>query len=358
MTGRFSFLVHPRTRLAEDLARVWQPLGRVPEPVYDLALRRFPLAPLTLATVEVAGARLGQVILVPFGARHLLADPRTGARRVAAAVDRAVALGSDVVGLGGLTAPVTRGGLSLMERTDIAVTNGNAYTAAVVHQQLRDALATAPLGRVAVVGATGSVGAAVTRLLAREREAAELTLIGRRVDRLGALAKEVVPRVPVAVATDLAAAGDSDVVVLLTASADSLLQPQHLRRGATVVDATQPRNTSPDLLATRPDVRLLDGGIVTVPSLRLRGGNIDLPPGQVYACLAETMLLALDGHERSAGHFSLGRPALEQIDHLADVARRFAHLGFAPAPPSSFGRPLAGEPGRRPATASAQAVAA
>ena len=122
--------------------------------------------------------------MVPFGAGHLLQDRRTSGRKVAAAVDRAVAAGADLVGLGGLTAPVTNGGMVLRRRTDIGVTNGNAFTAAIVHRQVEELLARAPHGRVAVVGATGSVGSAVTMLLARDGDAAELVLVATGSTRL------------------------------------------------------------------------------------------------------------------------------------------------------------------------------
>src|SRR5690606_6013689 len=112
-TGRFAFLVHPRTRIGEDLARVWRPLGAGPERLYDVGLRRLPLPTVRMATVRVAGAEVGDVLLVPFGARHLLEQPGEGRRRVERAVDRAVSLGADVVGLGALTATVTGGGVSL-----------------------------------------------------------------------------------------------------------------------------------------------------------------------------------------------------------------------------------------------------
>ena len=336
----FTFLVHPRTRVGEDLARVWKPLGRVPEKVYDTALRRLPVAPATIAAVEVGGERVGHVVLVPFGARHLLEAPAEGRARVARAVDRAVALGSGVVGLGALTATVTGGGTSLRNRTDIAVTNGNAFTAATVEQQARDALdrfVTTGGRHVAVVGATGSVGSAVVRLLARDGGIERLTLVSRTAPRLSALAAEVGPGVPVSTATDLRAVAGADLVVLLTASADAVIAPEHLRPGAVVLDATQPRNTSPALLAERPDVTVLDGGVVDVPSLRLVGSDIGLPDGRAYACFAETAMLALSGQR---GHFSIGNPGLDLVDRTRGLAADLAHLGFVPAAPTSFGRPV------------------
>lgn len=330
----FAFLVHPRADLRQDMARLAKPLGLVPTIVYDHALRRLPLAPFRFASVGLNGSEIGRLILVPFGARHLLTDRRTGARKVAQAVDLAAAAGADLVGLGGLTSPVTNGGRQLARRSDIGVTNGNAFTAVTVHRQVRELLRAAPAGRVAVVGATGSVGSAVTRLLARDGLGADLLLVARDRSRLDPLTDTVGARS----ATDLTAIAACDVVVLLTSAADALVGSEHLRHGAVVLDATQPRNTSPDLLRRRPDVRVWDGGVVDVPGLRLRGGSIGLAPGQAFACLAETMLLSLSGHR---GHFSLGRPTLEQVDQMVEIADLFRDLGFRPAAPSSFGRPIA-----------------
>lgn len=341
-TGTFAFTVHPRARLREDLARAWRPLGLVPERVYDTALRRLPLAPVTMASVQIGGERVGHVVLVPFGARHLLSNVEEGRRRVSRAVDRAAALGADVVGLGALTATVTAGGNTLRERTDIAVTNGNAFTAAIVEDQIRMLLPHVSSGasrpHVAIVGASGSVGTAVTKLLARDSAGARLTLIARTAPRLEALAASITGDVDVATAQSIDAVGDAGLVVLLTASADTLLGPEHLAPGAVVLDATQPRNTSPALAAARPDALVVDGGIVSIPSLRLTGGEIGLPDGRSYACFAETAILALSGH---SGHFSLGNPTLDQVDAIRERARGLGHLGFHAADPTSFGRPVA-----------------
>lgn len=342
-SGTFAFTVHPRARLREDLARAWRPLGLVPEGVYDTALRRLPVPPVTMAAVEIGGERAGHVVLVPFGARHLLSDVTEGRRRVGRAVDRAAALGADVVGLGALTATVTAGGVTLRDRSDIAVTNGNAFTAAIVEDQIRMLLphvAAPHRPHIAIVGASGSVGTAVTRLLARDAAGARLTLVARTAPRVSALAASVAGDVEVAVAHTIDAVADADLVVMLTASADALLGPEHLAPGAIVLDATQPRNTAPALAAARPDVLLIDGGIVSIPSLRLVGGDIGLPNGRSYACFAETAILALTGQDAASGHFSLGNPTLDQVDEIRARAATLSHLGFRAADPTSFGAPV------------------
>ena len=129
---------------------------------------------------------------------------------------------------------------------------------------------------------------------------------------------------------------DADLVILLTSAEDALLGSRHLKRGAVVLDDTQPRNTRPELLLERPDVRIVDGGLVSVPGGQRRG-FIGLPPGVAYACLAETLLLGLCGHR---GHYSLGSPSPEQATLLLDVARQARHLGFTLAAPHSFGQPV------------------
>ncbi|WP_347350325.1 semialdehyde dehydrogenase [Intrasporangium sp.] len=337
----FAFLVHPEHRLADDVGRVCSQLGRAPERFYDKALRRIPGPQRPLAAVEIGGRQVGHVVLVPMGARHLLEQRSTGRERVAWALDRATALGAGVIGLGALTSTVTDGGTWLCGRAGLGVTNGHAFMAATLDAQVRDLLATAVHPRaerhVAVVGATGSVGTALVRLLTRDRAVDRLTLVARRMPPLTALAGELSNRVWTRVSDQIGTVADADLVVLLTASADTTLRAEHLGPDAVVLDSTQPRNTSRTLRQERPDVLVVDGGIVEIPSLRLRGGSIGLPDGRAYASLAEAALLALSGHR---GDYSIGSPSLELVDRTRELAADLGHLGFRPAEPTSFGQPL------------------
>ncbi|NMR21383.1 FAD-dependent oxidoreductase [Cellulomonas fimi] len=69
MTSTFAFLVHPRTRLAEDMRCVWRPLGLVPEPVYDAALRRLPVPSTTRSDWLPVVERLAKTSPVTLAAR-------------------------------------------------------------------------------------------------------------------------------------------------------------------------------------------------------------------------------------------------------------------------------------------------
>ncbi len=87
--------------------------------------------------------------------------------------------GAKLVGLGGHTSIVTGGGLRLLDK-GIPLTTGNTYTlltaveaaCRAVHltgRRMQDM-------RVAVIGATGSIGSAISRLIAGQ--AGQLTLVG------------------------------------------------------------------------------------------------------------------------------------------------------------------------------------
>lgn len=337
--ARFAFLVHPRTDVSADLATVHPLLGLVPSRALEAGMRRLPVRPWVHSRITAAdrpGAAFGEVVLIPLSPALLLGPDRALVqRRVDEAVDLAVGRGADLVGLGALTAPVTAGGAKLRRRTDVGVTNGNAFTAAMTVRavaRIAEAMPERPV--VALVGANGSVGTAVARSLVRAVGLADLLLIGRTPSTLAALGGDLGARW----STSVADARVADIVVLMTSAADAVLTPEHLKLGAVVVDDTQPRNTSPRLAKERPDVLVLDGGLVDTAGLERTGFSIGIPDHLSFACLAETALLALDGHR---GHGTIGRPTVDQVERMIVLADRYAHLGFDLAPPTSFGRPVA-----------------
>ncbi|MFT4221325.1 MAG: semialdehyde dehydrogenase [Microbacterium sp.] len=340
---KFAFLVHPRANVAEDMGRVWGPLGRVPASAWDWGLRRMPVPPLPLASVRrsdrsPADGAEGWIIVVPVGARQMLSEDRRWVLgRIERAVDKAEALGAGIVGLGALNTPVTGAGRLLRERPGITVTTGNAFTAHLTVEGLRRLLPAAPGTHIAIVGATGSVGSCVVRLLADEPLGSDLTLIARGQRRLDDLASNVrASGVSVRTTTSMDAVRDADLVLVLTSAADAVIGSPHLKRGAIVLDDTQPRNTDPALQRERPDVLVVDGGLAAIPGIDVRG-DIGLPRGLAYACLCETMLMAFDGVTVDA----VGAASVEHAARMRDAARRFAHLGFSLAEPLSFGRPVA-----------------
>ena len=337
----FAFLVHPRTNVREDLGGIFKPLGLIPNRVYNSALKHLPLKPQVIGNVTFADNPdevAGHIIMVPEGARSMLERGRSKVLpKIEAAVDLAVELGCGVVGLGALTATIAKGGQLLRKRKDIGVTNGNAFTSWMTYRGLERILDQFPIHNpsIAFVGATGSVGSSVVDLVAKSELSTDITLVARNVPRLEKLADKVRrtdPWMNVTTATDIDAVREADIVVLMTSSADALLKSEHLKPGAIILDDTQPRNTDPALSSERPDVLIVDGGLVSIPGVQVNA-HIGLPQGHSYACLAETMLLGLAGHD---GHFSIGTPGSEEISTIARHADRYSHFGFDLAHLRSF----------------------
>jgi fatty aldehyde-generating acyl-ACP reductase len=343
---KFAFLVHPRKQIGEDLSLfLRQPIfNHIPDTSLEWALHKLPIPPLESGTIHIPingsleHGTHGTIITVPLSARQMLnLPPRFVRAKINQAIDHARNIGCEIVGLGALTAPVTLGGKTLTDRTDIAITNGNAFTAAMTFKAIERLLNQIPTHpHITLVGATGSVGSCLTRLIAKYLQPGSLTLIARNTARLEKLQLEIQPRIRASTSTDLDEVFKADLIVLLTSSPDTLIGPQHLKPGAVILDNTQPRNTHPRLLEQRPDVTLIDGGLVDVPHMTYRG-SVGLPPGMLFACMAETALLSLEGHSQ---HFSIGEPTFAQAVQTLVMAEKYREVGFTLSKFHAFGKPL------------------
>lgn len=389
--GRFGFLVHPLDLASYvDLDPTLEALARaeLAEALGDLRAVFDPFVCREVRVVSAHGrAAYGELIVVPWTAAQLTEGPPERAlRELRAAVDLARRRGARIVGLGAFTSIVTGGGRRLMD-LGVPVTTGNSYTVAAAHAGITHACARLGLRlaaqRAAVVGAGGAIGRAMSLLLAEGVR--HLTLVGnpaqrphvrdRQLRRLvgdlvrhladrsrrgqtfpeGSLAFEVTRRegLPVAQAPveayealgeRLCAEGrvtlggslrEATLVVTATSALGALVHPEDLGRGAIVCDLARPRNVPPELVRSRPDVLVFDGGIVELPG-RPDLGPIGLAPGLAYGCMAETILLALAGRYE---HLSLGADL--DPDTITALGAEADAAGFRATALRSFDRPLA-----------------
>jgi predicted amino acid dehydrogenase len=127
---------------------------------------------------------------------------------------------------------------------------------------------------------------------------------------------------------------EADVVVTATSATGSLVRPRDLRHGAVVCDLSRPANVGEDVARLRPDVLVIDGGVIAVPG-QPDLGPIGLDRGLSYACMAETMMLTLDGR---LANMSLGTDlTAENLRLMRSLADRH---GFRVARLRSHGRLL------------------
>lgn len=356
---RFAFIVHP-IDVRRDVGRKYPVARYLPESWVEAALPyRPPLAVSHITGIrsEATGEEAeGWFIACPLTPKQLLGLP---AERVYEKLVQcgkiAEDLGAKIIGLGALTSVAGDGGITVAGRLNIAVTTGNSYTVATAVEGAKRgaALMDTPIGEatVAVVGAAGSIGRTCALLLAPE--CARVVLVGRNVEKLEPVAEEVRRRNPnVAVTGDIAAGlTEADVVVTVTSAVDAVILPEHLKRGAVVCDVARPRDVSVRVSKERQDVLVIEGGVVAIPGQmhlpKIGKDGRDLPgtefsfgfpPGTAYACMSETMMLALEGRYES---YTLGKEvSVEQAAGTQQMAHRH---GFRLAGFRSFERAVTDE---------------
>nr|HID12274.1 shikimate dehydrogenase [Anaerolineae bacterium] len=325
----FAFVIHPLNP-KQDVARKYPFLARVlPTPLIHFFSRFWPpvyLSHVTGVRSEATGKEIeGWLLACPFTARQMVRlPPQTVYRKIVQTGRLAQRMGARILGLGAFTSVVGDGGVTVARRLNMPVTTGHSLTVAVVVEALEKAARRRGIqpgsAIAAVVGATGSIGAACAELLAPS--VAELVLIGRRESRLAQVRAQVMAAGArlVRTSTHIEDIREARLVLSATSAARPVIRPQHLAHGAVVCDVATPPDVSPRVARERDDVLVIGGGLMDVPGEVDFGFDFGLPPGKAYACMAETMVLALEGRYES---YSLGkRVQVEQVREIARLARR------------------------------------
>ena len=342
----FAFIIHP-IQIKKDVARKFPLLGKIlTEPQINFFSRFFP--PVYLS--EVAGIRSaatgrelrGWLIACPFTPPTMLSLPvETVYRKIVACGQMAEELGAKILGLGAFTSVVGDAGKTIAERLAIPVTTGDSYTVTMAVEAIREAARVMYLplrgSTVAVVGATGAIGRTCAQLLTRET--GHLTLVGRHIEPLEELREQCAGQgAEVVASTDIQAIYDADLILAVTSAVHAVIEPQHLKPGAVVCDVARPRDVSRRVAAERDDVLVIEGGMVEVPGEPDFHFDFGFPPRKAYACMAETMALALEGRYED---YTIGKEiTVAQAREISAIAGRH---GFKLSGFRSFEQPVTDE---------------
>lgn len=334
---KFAFVIHPLFA-KKDIARKYPFVKVFPESVVEWGMQfKGPMEVSHITGVRsAAGAEAeGWFVGCPLTARQMLSLPKKQVYdKIVGAIKIAEDNGAKIVGLGAFTSVVGDQGITVAGNVGIAVTTGNSYTIATAVQ---GALKGAGLmgiepgnAQVAVVGATGSIGKTCAQLMAKKCGA--VTLISRSMDRLQPVAEEVAKDAVATVtcSTDVASGiRDADIVVTVSSAVDAIIEPGFIKSGAVVCDVARPRDVSEAVAKLRNDVLIVEGGVIAVPGDELNFNfSFGFPPKTAYACMSETMILALEGRYES---FTLGKDvSVEQVEEITRLADKhgFKLAGF------------------------------
>jgi acetylornithine/succinyldiaminopimelate/putrescine aminotransferase/predicted amino acid dehydrogenase len=398
--GRFAFIVHmldPQSLIDFDRSLARLPTSHLDDLTFRFVDSTRPFVGSEVRIESPSGrVAKGDFIMLPKTATQLLRlSPEDALEEVGAAVRLGKDRGARLVGLGGYTSVVAQN-LRALLKLGVPLTTGNSYTVvAAIDAALEASRITGrklERLRAAIVGGGGSIGSALASLLAEH--VASLVLISRESDpastqsryavilarmirhltkrrregaafEKGSLADQLsrlscgeelahkngrvwlsatgerrileqARELPIRWTTDMPAAmAQTDMVFLATSSPEPLVRSDMVQPGTVICDLSRPANVSDDLFL-RNDVLVIDGGIVEVPGRPNLGFHFGLSPGLAYACMAETMMLALEHHYE---HTSLGRDLQEgTLDYLRALAVKH---GFRLAELRARQRPLA-----------------
>lgn len=333
----FAFIIHP-VDPKRDVQRKFPLLGKLlPEPAINFLSRYFPpvyISHITGIRSQATGKEIeGWFIACPFTPKQMVSlPPETVYKKVIATGKLAQKLGANLLGLGGFTSVVGDAGLTISKHLDIPVTTGDSYTIAVAVEATLKAARQMNISpeqaTAAVVGASGSIGRVCAQKLAPE--VGRLILVGRRQEALQDVAALVKAQgqTAVQISTTMPALRAAEMVLTVTNAIDAVIEPEHLKSGAVVCDVARPRDVSRQVVEERDDVLVIDGGMVKVPGAVTFNFDFGFPPGKAYACMAETITLALEGFNKS---YTLGKEiTLEQVETMHAMAARhgFRVSGF------------------------------
>jgi predicted amino acid dehydrogenase len=322
--NRFAFVIHPLSKEFLKKDRTVKFLANVAPPSFLGAVEKaIAYAPPWIYS-RVTGIKSptgveaeGWLITVGGTPKQMLShDPEFTYKRLLQAAKIAKRLGAQIMGLGAFTKVVGDAGVTVAKKADIPITTGNSYSASGALWAAADAVRRMGLieiesgkkirGKTMVFGATGAIGSVCCRLLAKAFE--EVYMVGRNMAKLLSLKEAIEKETPdarihVSTRSDRYLP-DMDVVVTATSGAGKkILDIQRVKPGCVITDVARPLDLPPEEVAKRPDVLVIESGEIELPG-NPEMKNIGLPPKVAYACLAETIVLALEARFES---FTVGR---------------------------------------------------
>lgn len=322
--NRFAFVIHPLSReyLKKDKSIKW--LSGIAPPAFMDAIEKVVAYAPPWVYSKVTGIKSpagveaeGWLITIGGTPKQLLDhQPEFTYDRLLQAAKIAKRLGAQIMGLGAFTKVVGDAGVTVAKLADIPITTGNSYSASAALWAAADAVRRMGLipvekgkklkAKTMVLGATGAIGSVCCRLLAKAFEGVHM--VGRNTAKLLALKEAILAETP-DVTVQVSTRADKhlqemDVIVTATSGAGkTVIDIMKVKPGCVITDVARPLDLSPEDVAKRPDVLVIESGEILLPG-NPEMNNIGLPHKVAYACLAETIVLALEGRFEA---FTLGR---------------------------------------------------
>jgi len=341
--AKFAFIIHPRN--VSDAARKYSFLRFFPKSLVRLICRlHSPLIAsqiVGLKSLNSGEPINGWILICPLTAKQLLNDRRLAKKRIKETISLAQKLGVKLVGIGELIPSVTSAGEDLIDDLKIGITHGRALTVGISLEGIKKILKIKNINleevTVGIVGATGTIGKAMAKLLIEEK-VKKFILIAKSnaykyLTELKEEMKKINPSLVIKISSNISSIKNAELVIVATSSSETLIKSEDLKYRAIVYDVTQPQNISPEVIKERKDVLVIDGGLVKTPGINYHF-DLGLSPETTFACMAETLILAAEGKYNCR---LVGEVDLEKVKEMMELAKKY---NFTHAPFTFLGEPV------------------
>lgn len=301
------------------------------------------LRPIELFSRNLFGGRVWLCgIMLPAAAATLDTWKQTGnLRHVRQRLDEALLLatqrGCQTVVFGAQTSVVTANATSVLPKPGTQVSSGNSFTVAVMLSQIeiaRQKIGLKKNTRLAIVGATGNIGAAIARWFAQPGNwDGHILMIGRSgsLSRLAAFRDELVNTTGnhrLEISEDKEELLSCELIIVAVSGESIVLESHHVSedRKVLIADVSQPRGVSATISQERTHATVVWAGLVPLPEDREFRLTPHTPRGTCFACAAEAILMGLEPHPelRLSGEIDLCA-----VETLLELGRKFGLIDSA-----------------------------
>lgn len=330
---KIGFLVHSRNH--RDLIRKFPLLKFLPHKVIDWIAITLP--PIIVSKITGLVGKDGKpidgyIIGITITARQMIEHRDKSRAKIIQACKFAEKKGVGIIGLGALTASLSKGGLDILPHvTTLGVTTGRAYTTKTVTDYVKACVEQFGYDKknvkLAIVGAGGSIGSSCAKLLAtwgiRNMLFVDLEKRAEQLRNTVEGMKGIHGDLNIDISHAITAIKDYDIIITATNAPEALIRTEDISPGTIIINDAQPSDVPKSVIQERKDILVIEGGIIRTPGIKCNFNLGLVDREDTFCCLGEVLVLA---HNNQFKHFATG----ELQEHLVGEIEAMSHgLGFS-----------------------------
>jgi fatty aldehyde-generating acyl-ACP reductase len=329
----YAFIVHSRNRT--DLLKKFPFLSHVPLFLFDKLTLLLP--PITVSYIsglvdKNGNEANGLVIGIPMTAHQLLENRKSALKKIINAVKIAKSRGAKYVGLGAMTASLSRGGRDVIDNvSNISVTTGRTYTIKNITEYVETCKRIFRLDKdkvvIGIVGAAGGIGSGVAISLARNGYKRFVLIdLERKLNSIKDGINKIehyADNLDIQTSHRIKSIESCQIVIAATSSPEIVIESRDVNPGTIIINDAQPSDISPEIIRNRSDVLVIEGGVLHSEKIDCHFDFGLSHRNDIFSCLAETLILA---YTNSTSHYSI-----EDFDHnfYTNLEKYRIELGFS-----------------------------